>query len=158
MATISGGRVIEGGVGRSGALSAEVTAGAPAVYGALRWVRADYSFAADGGAVGTLALVGTTVIPSGAIVLGGLLEVTTPPTSGGAATIAVQVEAANDTVNAAAISGAPWSTAGRKSVIPVFTGATSLKTTTARDVSIVIGTAALTAGVFTIYLAYIATA
>jgi hypothetical protein len=56
------------------------------------------------------------------------------------------------------VSGAPWSTTGRKSVIPVFTGATSLKTTAARDVSIVIGTAALTAGGFTVYLAYIATA
>jgi hypothetical protein len=158
MPVMSGGNIMPGAIRRSGALSAESTAGDPVVYGALRWVRADYSFATDAGAVGTLALIGTTAIPAGAIVLGGLLEVTTPPTSGGAATIAVQVEAANDTVAAAAVSGAPWSTTGRKSVIPVFTGATSLKTTAARDVSIVIGTAALTAGGFTVYLAYIATA
>lgn len=158
MAVISGGKVIEGAQGRAGVLSAEATAGDPAAYGALRAVRVDYSFAVDGGAVGTIALAGSTVIPAGAIVLGGLLEVTTPPTSGGAATIAVQVEAAGDTVAAAAISGAPWSTAGRKSVIPVFTGATSLKTTAARDVSIVVATAALTAGAFSVYLFYVATA
>ncbi|HEV8639454.1 MAG TPA: hypothetical protein VG370_35035 [Chloroflexota bacterium] len=158
MAVMSGGRVIEGAQARGGALSAEATAGAPAVYGAIRGVRARYDFAADGGAVGTIGLVGSAVIPSGAVVLGGFVDVVTPPTSGGAGTVAVQVEAAGDVVAAAAVSGAPWSTAGRKSVIPVFTGASSLKTTAARDVSAVIAAADLTAGVFDVYLFYVATA
>lgn len=158
MPVMSGGRVIEGARGRGGAMSAEVTAGDPAVYGALRGVRVRYDFAVEGGAVGTIGLAGSTVIPSGAVVLGGFVDVITPPASGGAATVAVQVEGAGDTVAAAAISGAPWSTAGRKSVIPVFTGASSLKTTAARDVSAVIGTAALTAGVFDVYLFYVETA
>lgn len=121
----------------------------------LKVARADYSFAADGGAVSTIPLIGATLIPSGSVILGGFLEVTTVPTSGGAATIAIQIEAANDTVNAAAISGAPWSTVGRKSIIPVFTGATALKTTAARDISAVIGTAALTAGVFKVVVFYL---
>jgi hypothetical protein len=69
--------------------------------------------------------------------------------------VAVQVEAANDIVNAAAVSGAPWSTTGRKSVIPVFTGATTVLTTAARDISIVIAAAALTAGQFDVVLFYV---
>jgi hypothetical protein len=154
---ISGGKVIEGSYARTGSVNAEATSGYPAVSGALTWVRARYSFAVEGGAVSTIALVGSTVIPSGAVILGGFVDVITPPTSSGAATIAIQVEAANDIINAAAISGGPWSTAGRKSVIPVFTGASSVKTTAARDISAVIGTAALTAGVFDVYLAYIQT-
>lgn len=121
----------------------------------LSVARGDYSFAVDGGAVGTIALMGATNIPSGATILGGWLEVTTVPTSGGAATIGVQVEAAGDIVAAAVISGAPWSTTGRKSVIPVFTGASAVRTTASRDISIVIGTAALTAGVFKVVLLYL---
>lgn len=118
-------------------------------------VRGDYNFATDGGAVGTIALTGQTAIPSGAVIVGGFVEVTVAVTSGGAGTVAVQVNAANDIVNAAAVSGAPWSTTGLKSVIPVFTGATAVKTTAARDISIVIGTAALTAGAFKVVLFYV---
>lgn len=150
MAIISGGNIITGAQTRGGAPSTE-----GAGFGGLRAARGDYSFAADGGAVGTIALMGATSIPSGSIIVGGLIEVTTPPTSGGAATIALQIEGAGDVLAAAAVSGAPWSTAGRKSVIPAFTGATSLKTTAARDISAVVATAALTAGAFTVYVFYI---
>lgn len=121
----------------------------------VKQVRGRYDFAVDGGAVSTIAITSTEEIPASAVVLGGLVEIETVPTSGGAATLAVQVEAANDTVTQAVISGAPWSTTGRKSVIPVFTGATTLKTTAERDISIVIGTAALTAGVFDVVLFYV---
>lgn len=150
MPVITGGNIITGARQRSAAPSSEGV-----FVGGLSVVRADYSFAADGGAVGTIALLGATSIPSGAIVVGGLVEVTTALTSGGAATVAVQVEGAGDIVAAAAVSGAPWSTTGRKSVVPAFTGATSVKTTAARDVSAVVATAALTAGAFTVYLFYI---
>lgn len=121
----------------------------------LKVVRGRYDFSVDGGAVSTIDLTTKTDIPSGAIILGGYVEVTTVPTSGGSATVAVQVEGAGDTVAAAAISGAPWSTTGRKSVIPAFTGAASLKTTAARKIQAVVGTAALTAGVFDVFLFYI---
>lgn len=120
----------------------------------LKMARGRYSFAQDGGAVSTIALMGATNIPSGATILGGWLEVVTVPTSGGPATIGVQVEGAGDVIAAAAISGAPWSTTGRKSIIPVFNGATALRTTAARDISAVIATAALTAGVFDVVVIY----
>lgn len=153
MAIIDGGTIIEGALRRVGDPTAEGVS-----YGGLRVVRASYSFAADGGAVGTINLLSSSAIPSGSIILGGLLEVTTAPTSGGAATVAIQVEGAGDMVAAAAVSGAPWSTTGRKSIIPVFTGATSVKTTAARNVSAVVAVAALTAGVFNVYLVLLVTA
>jgi hypothetical protein len=156
MAVISGGKVIEGALRRTGSVSAESTVATPAD-GSTRWARVRYDFAVEGGAIGTIGLAGATIIPLGAVIMGGFVDVITPPTSGGGATIAIQVEGANDIVNAAAISGAPWSTTGRKSVIPAYTGATSVKTTAARDISAVIATATLTAGVFDVYLAYIET-
>ena len=121
----------------------------------FRVCRAAYSFAVDGGVVGTIALLGATSIPANAVILGGFVNVTAALTSAGAATAALQVEAADDIIAATLVSGAPWSSTGRKSVIPAFTGATSLLTTAARDVSLVIGTANLTAGVFDVYLFYV---
>jgi hypothetical protein len=120
----------------------------------IKFARGRYDFAVDGGAVGTITISAEN-LPTDAIILGGVLEVDTAVTSGGAATVAVQVEGAGDIVAAAAVSGAPWSTTGRKSVIPAFTGATTVKTTQARPIQIVIATAALTAGVFDVFLAYI---
>ncbi len=121
----------------------------------IRVARGTYDFAVDGGAIGTIALMGQTGIPSGATILGGWLEVTTIAASAGAPTLAVQVEAAGDIIAAAAYSGAPWSTLGLKSVIPAFTGATSVRTTAARDISLVIAAAALTGGKFDIVLLYL---
>ena len=112
-----------------------------------------YDFAVDGGAQGAITLRSNDgPIPNGSVIEGGYVEVVTPLTSGGAGTVAVQAEAANDTVNAAAVSGAPWSTGGRKSIIPAFTGATTVKTTAARSPAMVIGTADLTAGAFNVVL------
>lgn len=118
--------------------------------------RVTYDFATDGGVVGTINLrpSGASQIPSNSVIMGGWLRVTSILTSGGGATAAIQVNAANDIINAAAIAGAPWSTTGFKSVIPVFTGATMFITTAARSVSLVIGAANLTGGVFDVFLLY----
>jgi hypothetical protein len=121
-----------------------------------KFARADYSFAVDGGAVSTIGLTGSTFIPSGAIITGGFIEVTQALTSGGAATIAVQVNAANDITTAVAV--ASWTT-GVKNILPAptsgaLTTSTAVKTTAARDISIVIATAALTAGAFKVVLYY----
>ena len=118
------------------------------------WV-GDYSFAVDGGAVSTISLRSNDgPIPVGSYITGGILEVTTALDSGGSATAAVTVEGANDLVTATAFGSSPWSTTGRKSVVPAGTGATSIKTTAARVPAIVIATAALTAGVVRLHLQY----
>ena len=123
----------------------------------LKMARGEYSFAVDGGAIGTIPLMGATNIPSGATILGGWIEVHTQLTSGGAATIAVQVEGAGDVVPAVAV--ASW-TAGRKKIVPsmdsnnALAAATDIRTTAARDISAVIAAAALTAGRFSVCLIY----
>lgn len=117
--------------------------------------KGSYSFAVDGGAQGTKVLRSNDgPIPVGSYILTGILEVSTALDSGGSATAAVTVEGANDLVTATAFGSSPWSTTGRKSVIPVATGATSLKTTASRNPSLVIATADLTGGVFNLILTY----
>lgn len=116
----------------------------------------EYDFAVDGGVVGSIpmrAISGGGPTPSGATILDTILDVLTVLT-GATATAAVQTEAANDVVAAAAISGAPWSTTGRKAGIPV-SAATSVKTTAARTPTVVVGTANLTAGKFRLYVEYL---
>lgn len=121
--------------------------------GAIKWARGDYAFAADGGAVGDITLA-ADVIPSGAYILGGFLEVTTAPTSGGAATVAIKIESAADFNAADAISGAPWSTTGVKQPDHLWTSA-PIKTTAKRGIVATVGTAALTGGVFKVFVAYV---
>lgn len=124
---------------------------------AFKAARGDYDFAKDGGAIGNVNLIGSVVppLPAGAIILGGFIEIDTVLTSGGAATVALQSEAAGDLLAAAAIAGAPWSSLGRKSILPAFTGASAVKTTAARDLVMVIAAAALTAGKFKVVVFYI---
>lgn len=128
----------------------------------LKTAVGEYDFAVDGGAVSTIALraspgdlMGPT-IPKGAIIVGGTVDIATALTSGGAATIAMQAEAANDILSAVAV--ASWTT-GLKNVLPAettgaLTAATGVKTTAARTISIVIAAFALTAGKFTVTLFY----
>lgn len=120
--------------------------------GIRRTVQGTYSFAAQGGAVGDITLYGDT-IPSGAVILDAVVKVTTPPTSGGAATVAIKVEGAADIQSAAAISGSPWSTATAKRT--TFTATSAPITTTAqRNIVATVATAALTAGVFSVAVTY----
>lgn len=119
----------------------------------VKAVRARYDFAVDGGAVGDIELA-SEAIPPNALVLGGVLEVDTALTSGGSATVGVTVESAGDIVTVGGIGSAPWSTTGRKDVVPDFSGSAVVKTTAARRVVATIGGAALTAGSFDVILFY----
>lgn len=120
----------------------------------MKAIRGRYDFSADGGAVGDIEL-STEAIPKNAVILGGFVEVDTAVTGVTNATLAIKAEGAGDIVAQAAVSGAPWSTTGRKSVVPVFTGATTVKTTAARKIVATVGTAALTAGVVDVVLFYV---
>lgn len=116
-------------------------------------LRGQYDFAVDGGTIGTIALTSGTPIPLGSVIVGGYIDVLTQLT-GATATIACQVEAANDILTAVAV--ASWTT-GRKNILPAFTtgaltAGTQVKTTAARDISIVIAVANLTAGKFNVVL------
>lgn len=120
----------------------------------VRVARARYDFAVDGGAIGDITISAANIFPAGAYILSGFVEVDTAVTGSGAS-VAVNVEGAGDIVAAAAISGAPWSTTGRKSIVPAGTGATSVKTTAARSIVATVSAAVLTAGAFDVVLQYV---
>lgn len=122
--------------------------------GGFSLYRADYSFAADGGAIGTIALSGATGIPSGSLICAAYIDVRTALT-GGAATVALQIESAGDVQAAAAISGAPWSTTGVKLSSARTFAAAPIITTADRDVSAVIAAATVSAGAFRVYVVYL---
>jgi len=127
--------------------------------GKLKLAQGEYDFDVDGGAVGQITLRGVGMLgagmPIGSVVTGGYIEVDTALTSGGSATVAVDLEGSGDILAAAAYSASPWSSTGRKSVIPAGTGATSVKTSTAsKSIKVTVATAALTAGKFRVVLFY----
>lgn len=119
----------------------------------LKAIRGRYDFAVDGGAIGAINLTGES-LPANAYILGGFLEVDTV-LAGATATMALSAEGAGDLSAATVVTGAPYSTTGRKSLIPVFTGASIVKTTAARKIFGTIATAAVTAGVFDVVLFYV---
>lgn len=118
------------------------------------WV-GEYDFALDGGAISTIALRSSDgPIPTDSYITHGVLDVLTAFTTGSAATAALTVNAANDVVSATVVSGAPYSSTGLKSIVPVATGATAIKTTAQRAPSIVIATGTITAGKCRLVLFY----
>ena len=96
-------------------------------------------------------------LPSNAIVVGGFVDVNTVFTSGGSGTLAISIEGANDIISAAAVSGAPYSTIGRKAIVPKANTpeSTSVKCTAAREITCTVGTSILTAGKLTGYIYYV---
>lgn len=117
--------------------------------GRVKLATAYYDFAEDGGAVGAITLRGDKV-PSGAIVLNAVVDVTTAVTSGGAATVAIHAQSAADLRAADVLATAPaLSTATPKALLA------PIKTTAERDITATVATAALTAGAFTVTVAYI---
>lgn len=123
---------------------------------AVKTAQAEYDFAVDGGATGAITLrsapgdVHGNTVPAGAVVTGGYIDVETACLSA-TGTISVGVEGAADLL---AATGQAGLTTGRKSVVPAGTGATSVKTTVARSVTITIATAAFTAGKFRVVVFY----
>lgn len=118
----------------------------------------EYDFAVDGGAIGAITLRGVgmsgNVIPAGSVILYGYLEVDTGFTTGTGATMAISLEGANDLISATVVSGAPYSTTGRKNIIPAATGLTSVKATVARSLVATIAVGTVTAGKARVVIVY----
>jgi len=98
-------------------------------------------------------------LPIHAIVVGGFIDVNTKFDSDAtdAGTIAISVQAANDIISAAAVSGAPYSTVGRKAIVPKANTpeSTSVKCTAAREITCTVAVEALLSGKLTGYLYYV---
>jgi hypothetical protein len=122
-------------------------------YGQPKPAVAAYDFAVDGGVVGDITLRGDTV-PSGAVIVDALINVTAAVTGGASATLAIKVEGAADVNSADAVTGAPWSTTGAKRGDLTATTA-PVTTTAARSIVATVGTAALTAGTFKVVVWYV---
>lgn len=121
----------------------------------LKTAEAEYDFAVDGGAISTITLRGVGInggeIPTGSIITGGYIDVTTTVLPATVATVALNSEAAGD-LRAAAVAGDL--TVGRVDIIPDATGSTARKTTAERNLAMTIAAAALTAGRFRLVVFY----
>lgn len=128
--------------------------GSSSFIGELKFARGDYDFVVDGGAVSTITLRGDTV-PSGAIVTDSFIKVVTALTGGTVTdTLSAGVESTTDLQSAAARNAAPWSTTGTKRITLTATTAPAV-TTAARSLRFVINGTALTAGKFSLVVAYV---
>lgn len=120
----------------------------------LKTLQAEYDFAVDGGAVSTITMRGVdgqgNELPADAVVEMGYIDVETAVASA-TGTVALAAEGAADILAATAQAGL---TVGRKSIIPAGTGASAVKTTVRRNLTMTIATAALTAGKFRLVLFY----
>jgi hypothetical protein len=119
-------------------------------------------FTFDAGVVAnrTIAAHGTgVVLPPYAIVVGGFFDVNTLFTSNGAnaGTIAIMVEGAADIQAAAAVSGVPYSSIGRKPIVPKANTpeSTAVKTSAAKEITCTVAVQTLLTGKLTGYLYYI---
>lgn len=125
--------------------------------GRVRVARATYDISGgDDGAVGSHGL-GVT-IPDNAIILDGVVDVITTFADGDddSATIAIQVEAANDIVSAVAISdsGDPWDQ-GLQDVVPDGTAANMVRTTDDQEITAVVADDEIDAGKLVVFLRYV---
>ncbi len=113
------------------------------------WAVFEYDFALHGGAISTIT-VGPKLLPAGAIIMDGVIHVKTACTSGGSATVAIHALSSEDIVAATAVASLTLN--ALLDVVPVGTAATMLRCTAATQLSFVIATAALTAGVIAVGL------
>jgi hypothetical protein len=128
----------------------------PQGQGSVQNAKMTYSFAVSGGATSTITPVGSPILPLGAIVQGGFIDVTTIPVGVGASIglgfgSGSQVAAL---LAPAAISGVPWSSTGLKAIIPIYTAATMYKLTASAAMTATISAVALTAGIFDVNIVY----
>lgn len=120
-----------------------------------RLVQGTYDFSKVGGGTASYNLI---KLNAGCRVLGGWVEVSgTPTAASGTPVLGINVEGTPGTMDLIAstsILGAPWSTAGKKAITPKINTpeTTSITLTADRNVQAILGTAALSAGVFTVFL------
>lgn len=122
-------------------------------------VKGNWKFSRDGGEVGDYSLKGLdgsapVALPAGAIVVSAFLYVKSQVTSGGALTLDLNIEAANDGLAAQALAG--LATGAKIQGVPDFgTLSDSVVLTSEKAPSISINVAAATAGEVEVYLFYV---
>ena len=112
-----------------------------------------YDFAIQGGTAGVIYLNGDP-LPDNCIVWDGCIDVYDPIVGAGATMALTTGQAANDLSTAAAVAGAPWSTASITAIVPVGTIASCIKLTAVRRPQLLVTAAALTAGKLNVFIQY----
>lgn len=121
----------------------------------LKAQTASYSFAQDGGAVGTILLRLPYPIPAGSVVKELIVNTTSALASDGAATVALGIVSSGDLRTAGAYNAAPYSASA-----PTVNTSPVLLSAEKTSIIMTVGTAAVTAGAFSasvIYLEGVAT-
>lgn len=139
-------------------MSGDLAAGGLGVLRVARFVYDLDGLDSAGIANTTVAAHGTgVIIPAHAIIVGGFFDVNTAITSSASGQLAISVQGANDIQAAAAVSGSPFSTIGRKAIVPKANTpeSTSVKTTADKEITCTVSVGALTAGKLTGYLYYV---
>lgn len=122
--------------------------------GVVGWAKMTYDFSVDGGAISTITPANSPVLPNGAIILGGIIDITTT-LAGATATIALGTSAGSSTTSLKAATAVATWTAGLLTLVPIFTAATMFKMTADGRLTLTIATAALTAGKFDVNVCYV---
>lgn len=130
--------------------------GNPGYAGRVKVARADYDFAIDTGAIGTITLRGDT-IPNGAVLLDAFVSVTTAFTPTTTTTVALTVQSAGDLRAAALTNAAPAdiSTTGAKRLLVDYSDNPLVQLTADRSISLVIAAGTVTAGKCSVVVQYL---
>lgn len=122
--------------------------------GAAQVAKATYDFTVDGGAVATITPVSSPVIPAGAIIYGGLIDVIVAPLGGGAS-VAIGLGSG---AQVAALKGATavgtYTIGAILALIPVWTAATAVKVAADSKITFTVSGGALTAGKIAVQIYY----
>lgn len=122
--------------------------------GGAQVAKATYDFTIDGGAVATITPVNSPVIPAGAIIYGGLIDVVVAPLGGGAS-VAIGLGSG---AQVAALKGATavgtYTIGAILALIPVWTAATAVKAAADTKITFTVSGGALTAGKIAVQIYY----
>jgi uncharacterized membrane protein len=121
-----------------------------AQYGFKKEATGVWDFAVDGGAVGNYVLFS---LPKNTVITNIIIQCITTPAPTTTSTFALQANTAGDLLAATAV-GSNWNAGKLVAGIPVGTAATSVLLTADRDITLVIGTQAFTAGKFVVHCEY----
>lgn len=122
--------------------------------GGAQVVKATYDFTVDGGAIATITPVFSQIIPAGAIVFGGLIDVVVAPLGGGASVAIGFGSGAQAAALKAATVVATYAIGAILPLIPVWTAASAVKVAADTQMTFTISGGALTAGKICVQIYY----
>lgn len=124
--------------------------------GFIGYAKMTYDFTVDGGAIGTITPRNAPTLPAGAIILGGVIDITTALTSGGSATISLGFGSGGEKAVLKALTAvASWVTGVSLVIVPIFTGATIYKVLADGQLTLTVAVATLIGGKMDVNLVYV---